>query len=96
MGSRRFYLVAYDIADRRRWRRVFKLLKRSGHHVQLSVFVCRLTAARMRRIEERLGTIIDVEEDRLLVLELTADQAAQRLRGSGTAPALPQLQPVVV
>lgn len=96
MDATRVYLVAYDIADRRRWRRVFKLMKRSGQHVQLSVFVCRLSRARMQRLEARLAEIIERSEDQLLVLELTMDEAAQRLRGCGMTPVLPRPRAIVV
>ena len=36
------YIVAYDIADPRRWRRVFRLMNGYGEWLQLSVFQCRL------------------------------------------------------
>lgn len=41
--DQRLYIVAYDISDQRRWRRIFKLMKGYGEWVQLSVFQCRLT-----------------------------------------------------
>jgi CRISPR/Cas system-associated endoribonuclease Cas2 len=46
----RLYIVTYDIADDRRWRRVFKLMKGYGHW-QLSVFQCRLTGRRRAELE---------------------------------------------
>jgi CRISPR-associated protein Cas2 len=93
----RVYLVSYDISNRRRWRRVFKLLKRTGEHVQLSVFVCRLPPARMTRLQARLAGLINPAEDRLLVVELgTPAAAAERLRGTGTDRLLASAQAVVV
>ena len=35
------YIVAYDISDPRRWRRVFRLMNGYGEWLQLSVFQCR-------------------------------------------------------
>ena len=48
MANERLYIVAYDIADPKRWRRVFKVMKGYGHWLQLSVFQCRLTARAAR------------------------------------------------
>lgn len=97
MTERRVWLVSYDIANPRRWRRVFKLMKRSGEHVQLSVFLCRLTPARMARLQARLSGIIHPDEDRLLVVELgTAGTAAARLRSTDTVASLQPPPPVVI
>ncbi len=51
MGARRTnaehaYVVAYDISDPKRWRRVFRLMKGYGQWLQLSVFHCRLDGGR--------------------------------------------------
>ncbi len=64
------YVVAYDIADRKRWRRVFRLLRGFGEWVQLSVFQCRLTGARRRELEAALGDIIAADEDHVLIFDL--------------------------
>jgi CRISPR-associated protein Cas2 len=82
----RLWLVSYDISDRRRWRRVFKLMRRSGEHVQLPVFPCRLTPARMARLRARLAGLIDPNVDRLLVVEL--GPAATRVRSTAALASL--------
>lgn len=76
---RRPFLVSYDIACPRRWRRVFARLKRAGEPVQLSVFVLRTDAAGAARLEAELRRLIDPAADRLMILPL--DPAS--------APALP-------
>ena len=38
MTKERLYLVTYDIADPKRWRKIFKTMNGFGHWVQLSVF----------------------------------------------------------
>lgn len=88
MSEVRVYLVSYDIADRRRWRRVFKLMKRTGEHLQLSVFLCRLRPARMLRLQARLDGLTDPSEDRLLVVEIGGTDAARRLHGTDLREAL--------
>ena len=37
------YLVCYDIANDKRLRKVFQILRKSGDRLQLSVFECRLS-----------------------------------------------------
>ena len=49
MNDERLYIVTYDIADQRRWRRVFKAMQGYGEWLQLSVFQCRLTPTSSRR-----------------------------------------------
>ena len=66
----RLYIITYDIAEPRRWRRVFKLMNGYGEWLQLSVFRCRLTAARRARLSRELGRLIAPEEDRVLIADL--------------------------
>ena len=54
MNDERTYIVAYDIADARRWRRVFKTMNGFGEWLQLSVFQCRLSRRRRAELETRL------------------------------------------
>ena len=69
------YLVSYDIANRKRWRRVFRLLQGYGEWVQLSVFRCRLDRGRHARMVAELRRSIDHHEDRLLIAQLVEDEA---------------------
>ena len=67
------YLVSYDVACRKRWRRVFRLLQGYGEWMQLSVFRCRLDSRRHARMKVELGELIDTGEDRLLIARLDED-----------------------
>ena len=51
----RLYIVAYDIADQKRWRRVFRTMKGFGRWLQLSVFQCRLSGRRRADLAIRGG-----------------------------------------
>ena len=42
-----FIMVAYDIADHKRLRRVAKVMEGYGHRVQRSIFECDLTGDRL-------------------------------------------------
>lgn len=67
------YLVSYDIACPKRWRRVFRLLQGYGEWMQLSVFRCRLDPRRHARMTAELDELIDTGEDRLLIARLDED-----------------------
>jgi CRISPR-associated protein Cas2 len=67
---RRLYIVAYDISHPKRLRRVFRLLKGYGEHLQLSVFRCDLTASQRLQLAERLRTTIESTEDQVMFVDL--------------------------
>ena len=66
----RLYIVAYDIRDQRRWRKVFKTMKGYGQWLQLSVFQCRLTRKRYMELLARLDSEIDHDNDQIVFLDL--------------------------
>lgn len=70
MNHENLYIVAYDISDPKRWRRVFKLMKGSGEWLQLSVFQCRLSPRRHAELTALLDGIIHHDQDHILMLDL--------------------------
>lgn len=64
------YIVTYDIRDEKRLRRVFRICKDFGIHLQFSVFECDLTAAEKVRMETRLREVINWDEDQVLFIDL--------------------------
>ena len=70
MIEARVYLVAYDVACAKRWRRVVKLVKPFCQRSQLSVFMCRSTPARIERLEKDLKKVMHHRDDRLMILDL--------------------------
>jgi CRISPR-associated protein Cas2 len=81
MSKARLYLVAYDIACPKRWRRIVKEVKSFCQRSQLSVFVCRASARRIERFENTLRNIMDHDEDRLMILDMgPAAAAADKVR----------------
>ncbi|MCY4513959.1 MAG: CRISPR-associated endonuclease Cas2 [Candidatus Tectomicrobia bacterium] len=68
--NERLYVVAYDIASRRRWRRVFRTTEGYGEWVQLSVFQCRLTAKQRVEMVAALDAVIHHDEDHVMILDL--------------------------
>ncbi|MCX7994989.1 MAG: CRISPR-associated endonuclease Cas2 [candidate division WOR-3 bacterium] len=58
-----FIVVSYDISDDRRRRTVFNILKDHGNHVQFSVFECNLDSDQLRRMHQRIQSVINMNED---------------------------------
>ncbi|WP_202801853.1 CRISPR-associated endonuclease Cas2 [Rhodovulum sp. PH10] len=84
MIEERLYIVTYDIADEKRWRRVFKLMNGYGRWLQLSVFQCRLTARRRVELARRLEEIIRADADHVLILDLgPAEKVDPRVESLG-------------
>ena len=62
--------MTYDIADPDRLRRVFKVMRRFGDHLQLSVFRCELNARELVRLKAALTEEIHAREDQVLFADL--------------------------
>jgi CRISPR-associated protein Cas2 len=84
MVEERLYIITYDIADERRWRRVFRLMQGYGRWLQLSVFQCRLTTQRRAELATRLDAVIHGKDDHVLILDLgLADKVDPRVESLG-------------
>ncbi len=70
MSDERMYIVAYDISNNRRWRRVFKTMHGFGEWLQLSIFQCRLSRRRRAELETRLRELVKVGEDHVLLIDI--------------------------
>lgn len=80
----RLYIVTYDIADQKRWRRVFRTMKGFGRWLQLSVFQCRLTGRRRADLGAALERLIHHKEDHVVILDLgLADEVDLRVESIG-------------
>lgn len=67
---RNSYLVCYDISDDKRLRRVFKIMRGWGDHLQFSVFECQLTRMDVARLKAELAEVIHHTEDQVLFVDL--------------------------
>ena len=63
---RNTYLVCYDITDDKRLRRVFKLCKNYGDHLQYSVFECDLNPTEKVQLESKLAELSKHDEDQVM------------------------------
>jgi CRISPR-associated protein Cas2 len=64
------FLVCYDIANDKRLRRVFKICKNYGNHLQFSVFECDLNSTERVQLETKLGEVMKFDEDQVLFVSL--------------------------
>jgi CRISPR-associated protein Cas2 len=64
------YLICYDISDEKRLRRVFKICKDYGSHLQYSVFESDLSQIERTELEQKLAAEINAREDQVLFVEL--------------------------
>lgn len=69
-NAERAYVVAYDISDPKRWRRVFKAMKGYGRWLQLSLFHCRLDGRRRAEMAMTLEGLVNPAEDHVVILDL--------------------------
>jgi CRISPR-associated protein Cas2 len=70
LSSRHTYLVTYDIANDRRLKKVFKVCKNHGTHLQFSVFECDLNPRELVQLQRELKTLIKQDEDQVLFVSL--------------------------
>jgi len=66
-----WYLIAYDVRDDRRLRKVLKKVEGYGYRLQYSVYRCRLTRRELERLNWELKKIMALEDD-LLIIRLCA------------------------
>ncbi len=90
--ARRRYLVAYDIREARRLRRVHQAMKAFGYPLQYSVFICDLDASEKVELRLRIGELIQHNVDSLAMVDLgeSSSPSARRFEFMGATRGLPQ------
>ncbi len=93
-------LVAYDVSTetkegKKRLRKVATACCGFGQRVQNSVFECRVTAAQLEQLEDKLLGIIDVTEDRLRIYRLPPERE-RAVRVYGLVPPHDPREPLIV
>jgi CRISPR-associated protein Cas2 len=67
---RQRYLVTYDVCDSKRLRKVFKVMKGYGSHLQLSVFSCDLTEMTLVKLKADLRAVLHDDQDAVLIIDV--------------------------
>jgi CRISPR-associated protein Cas2 len=93
-------LVTYDVSTetregRRRLRKVATICLGFGQRVQQSVFECRVTAAQMEELEDKLLRTIDPSLDSLRIYRL-AEPRQKYVRIHGAQPEFDLREPLIV
>lgn len=70
MKKRQLYIAAYDIADNKRLRKALYAVRAYASGGQKSVFECYLSASEKAALLAEIASIIDLLEDRFLLLKL--------------------------
>ena len=89
------YLVAYDISNPKRLRKVASTCEDFGLRRQFSVFVCRLTATDLVRLKSRLYEIIDLDMDQVIFVPLCA-HCSEQIEALGRPTERPDARDVVI
>ncbi|MBU0500019.1 MAG: CRISPR-associated endonuclease Cas2 [Gammaproteobacteria bacterium] len=81
------WLIAYDIADPKRLRRVERAVSAVGVRVHNSLFLCDLDEEELLDLQRRLARLIDIRADAVQYTPWCAkDQAASRHLGTSASP----------
>lgn len=96
--ARQRYLVAYDICDPVRLRRVHATMKGYGFALQYSVFICDLDFVEKISLRGNLGAIIHAGQDRVALVHLgdPAQRGVACFEFMGVHPTLPRSGPTIV
>ncbi len=87
--ARRRYLMAYDIADPQRLRRICALMEDHGDRLQYSVFLCDLSAAEVAELEAAVQEVMDLSADSVVQIDLGPVGASATVRSIGRRRNLP-------
>lgn len=97
MDKEHLYLVAYDIADPTRWRRVFRIMKGHGEWLQLSVFQCRLSRLHHAEMIRMLDEVIHHDQDHIVIMDMgLADRMKPKVTSLGKSYDVVEKGPVIV
>lgn len=94
--ARRRYLVAYDIADAKRLRRVITVMEAFGERLQYSVFLCDLSGAERATWEGAIRGVMNMREDSVVCIDLGPLHSAARVVAFGTPRLIPSSGSTVV
>jgi CRISPR-associated protein Cas2 len=73
------YVVAYDVTDPKRLRKVYRKMCGFGEWVQYSVFRCSLSDVELTLMKDAIGAIINHAEDRVMIVDIgPVDGRAER------------------
>lgn len=94
--ARRRHLIAYDIAEPRRLRRVCKVMEAYGERLQYSVFLCDLSPLEKSRWRTEIHDELEYSEDSVVVIDMGPLHACSEVITLGVPRRLPAHGPTIV
>jgi len=93
---RNLYLLSYDIHDEERLHNVFTIALGYGERIQLSVFLCELSAREYTMLIRELMDTIDCKKDSVLLINIGQDKSRSRIKFLGKNIQLPERRAVII
>ncbi len=95
---RQMFVVSYDVSCPKRLRRIYRLMRGWGDHIQLSVFRCELNPRELVELRTRLTEVIHHLEDQVLFIDVgpVEGRGGTSIRAIGKVYAAPERRAVVV
>ena len=88
-ARKKYVVIAYDISQNKRRRKVEKAVKKYGGRVNLSVFECMLTESQLGKLQGEIEKALDLKTDQVAYYTLCMDcfsaivYQPERRRGEG-------------
>jgi len=79
-------IIAYDVSDDKRRRKLFKLLGSFGVNVQYSFFEVAITRKNFVRLKAKIKNILKFPDDRIVFIEMCEDCWRKVVRWGYDAP----------
>jgi len=97
LAARTRYLLAYDIRQPRRLRRVHEVAKGYGDPLQYSIFVCDLTGVELVALRGDLLNEMDLSQDSVAIFDLgpPASRGVECIEFLGVRRSLPDGGPAI-
>ena len=94
---RQAYIVTYDVCDPKRLRKVFKVMRGYGEHLQLSVFRCELNDRELVELRAKLAEAIHDHQDQVLFVDMgpAEGRAREAIRSLGKPYVPPERRALV-
>lgn len=95
---RQTFVISYDIADSKRLRRVYRLMRGWGDHIQFSVFRCELNPRELVELRSRLALVINYAVDQVLFVDVgpVEGRGSTSIRAIGKTYTPPERRAIVV
>ena len=94
--ARRRYLIAYDISNPKRLRKVIKIMEAYGQRLQYSVFLCDLSGVELVRWQGEILGVVHTHQDSVVTIDLGAHGASAEIKTLGTPRTLPSSGSTIV